>query len=483
MEPFDREWKRQFSLSFYKNMKLKLAEMTFLKDFVTDRRGDLYPILNKSTDCLESVSGKRYCVTEGTAERWIGGFFPYATYEITAVLFDGEVGFGFTLPNARATVTLSRNGLRLICGDSREACPLPDWAVNAESITALVSLYPGMLSVYLRRNQKAELIRRFTAPAFAESHRYETFTDGTVSLLASGRVEVSAVSSYLDNGVSLADMRPICYEDGTVMVEQGKVYITASVRLEESCYQGVFSWIPSTAELELTGALFYDVGDGFWCGDVAASVCYHREARMWYLWVCSFSHGHRLAHASFAGDPRFGINVIDVTLMEKAPDGTPPTAFLGFPGDEDPDFFYDAGKGRWLMAICRIDPENGQQYRYYFFESSHPFESYRYLGRGKPGCETGGSFVRIGGETAFVCGNDFHATSDYRVYTRNGMTNARFNYPDGGFRGWGTVLPIPMGSRTRCFWMTFDRHNGSDYNWSYGNLYVFEASNIYNKDK
>lgn len=318
MEPFDREWKRQFSLSFYKNMKLKLAEMTFLKDFVTDRRGDLYPILNKSTDCLESVSGERYCVTEGTAERWIGGFFPYATYEITA-------------------------------------------------------------------------------------------------------------------------------------------------------------------ELELTCALFYDVGDGFWCGDVAASVCYHREARMWYLWVCSFSHGHRLAHASFAGDPRFGINVIDVTLMEKAPDGTPPTAFLGFPGDEDPDFFYDAEKGRWLMAVCRIDPENGQQYRYYFFESSHPFESYRYLGRGKPGCETGGSFVRIGGETAFVCGNDFHAVSNYRVYTRNGMTNARFNYPDGGFRGWGTVLPIPMGSRTRCFWMTFDRHNGSDYNWSYGNLYVFEASNIYNK--
>ena len=29
--------------------------------------------------------------------------------------------------------------------------------------------------------------------------------------------------------------------------------------------------------------------------------------------------------------------------------------------------------------------------------------------------------------------------------------------------------------RTRYFWLTFDRHKGSDYNWSYGNLYCFEA--------
>jgi hypothetical protein len=24
-------------------------------------------------------------------------------------------------------------------------------------------------------------------------------------------------------------------------------------------------------------------------------------------------------------------------------------------------------------------------------------------------------------------------------------------------------------------WMTFDRHGGSDYNWSYGNIYVYES--------
>ena len=56
------------------------------------------------------------------------------------------------------------------------------------------------------------------------------------------------------------------------------------------------------------------------------------------------------------------------------------------------------------------------------------------------------------------------------------METAKFNYPDGGFRGWGSVFPVKSGSRTRYFWLTFDRHNGSDYNWSYGNLYCFEMT-------
>ena len=55
------------------------------------------------------------------------------------------------------------------------------------------------------------------------------------------------------------------------------------------------------------------------------------------------------------------------------------------------------------------------------------------------------------------------------------MTTATFDHPDGRFRGWGTVMPLRLGSRTRYFWLTFDRHGGSDYTWSYGNLYGFEA--------
>jgi len=104
-----------------------------------------------------------------------------------------------------------------------------------------------------------------------------------------------------------------------------------------------------------------------------------------------------------------------------------------------------------------------------------PFEGYTCIGMGHPGEETGGSFVKIDGELHFVCGNSFSMVSDYRIYRADGMHNAHFDFPDGGFRGWGTVIPVRQGSCIRYYWLTFDRHNGSDYNWSYGNFYCFEA--------
>ena len=83
--------------------------------------------------------------------------------------------------------------------------------------------------------------------------------------------------------------------------------------------------------------------------------------------------------------------------------------------------------------------------------------------------------MAVDGEIHFVCGNSFDRRSEYRIYDKDGVRLARFRYPDGGFRGWGCVIPIKMGSRKRCFLLTFDRHNGSGYNWSYGNFYCFEA--------
>jgi hypothetical protein len=120
-----------------------------------------------------------------------------------------------------------------------------------------------------------------------------------------------------------------------------------------------------------------------------------------------------------------------------------------------------------------LDSET-RAYRYAFFESDDPFGGFRYVGRGLPGAETGGAFIRTEEGLHFVCGNAFDRRSEYRIYDRDGMRTATFNHPDGGFRGWGAPFSVKMGSRTRRFWLTFDRHNGSDYEWSYGNLYCFE---------
>ena len=90
----------------------------------------------------------------------------------------------------------------------------------------------------------------------------------------------------------------------------------------------------------------------------------------------------------YDGDPRFGINVADVTIMEKASEGAKQSDFVGFERDED---------------------------------------------------------------------------------------------PDGGFRGWGCIMPLKLGARTRYFWLTFDRHNGSDYNGATETSIVLRRKNKFNR--
>lgn len=478
MNPLYSEFKRKFSVSMYKNINIPLGEMNFLKDFVNDTRGDLYPVFEKSENASERVGGNRYHVECGSVERVFCQFFPFATYEIETASVCGEVGFVFRLPDTFASITVITDGckpaLSYKCGEHTENIELP--SDFTESSPWLVTCRPGFFDIYYRINGGAVYFTTVDEPAFAESNRYKTFRDGNASLFARGKVSVIKVTSGLDNGVSIADFRPIKYEDGTLMQDGGKVYFTASIRTHAGNYQSIFSWVPGTMQLEMTGVLFFDHGDGFWRGYIASCLLYHREKKQWYVWVSSFEHDHILAYGSFPGDPRFGVSVADVTIMDRATENSVFTDFVGFFRDEDPDLTYDAENNRWLLAICRIDREV-KHYRYVFFESDDPFKNFRCIGCGvqKDTSETGGSFVRVNGELHFVCGNTFDRRSEYRIYNKDGMKLAKFRYPDGGFRGWGCVMPVTLGARTRYFWLTFDRHNGSSYNWSYGNVYCFEA--------
>ena len=106
MNPLYAEFKRKFSISSYKNMGISLGEMNFLKDFVNDTRGDLYPIVQKSDDCVERVGENRYYLLEGCAERVFCQLFPFATYEMSLEKICGEVGFVFRLSEVSASITM-----------------------------------------------------------------------------------------------------------------------------------------------------------------------------------------------------------------------------------------------------------------------------------------------------------------------------------------------------------------------------------------
>jgi len=453
----------------YKNYSIPLGEMSFFKDFVSDTKGDLYPIVEKSEDCHEAVINNLYTVKRGSVTRFVCQYFPYATYELSADIKCGKVGFEFRLPIVQAKITISGGVLEFVSGEHRETVD-----ARIVSDTMAVSCRPGFFDVYFKVNGKLEHIHTFEAEGFKSANLETEFTDGAACLTVSGDVTVKCVNSYIDCGVSVADMRPVKYENGDVLYEDGKVYFTASARLHEGNYQLIFSWIPGTEQFTLTGVLFFDSGDGRWNPYIASSLLYHRGKKEWYIWTSSFECGHILACGHFGGDPRFGVNVCDVKIMEETKDGTDIREFAGFVRDEDPDFYFDEEIGKWRMAICRIDPKT-KKYVYVFFESDDPFTGYKHIGTALDGCETGGSFVKVDGERFFVCGNDFARTSEYRIYSKDGMTTAKFDYPDGGFRGWGSIIPVKMCGRMRYFWLTFDRHKGSDYNWSYGNLYCFEV--------
>ena len=606
-----------------------------------------------------------------------------------------------------------------------------------------VSAHGAFFDVSLGR----EFVCTIQAEGFSDICRRSAFMNAGVSLYvalpAGGRAAVSRADSFLDGGLSHADMKPVRYEDGTPILENGRLFLTLSSRLQAGAYQYVVSWNPSTCELRPEGAIFFDYGDGRWCADVAISLIYHRERREWLFWATAFSHGHILCHGTSAGDPRFGITVLDATLMEAQKPGSDvsngglpiqtsgaekdgelaqtkdcacgkagaerafasddvlsvqaggrvaemadglaqtkdcacgkagaarafasddvlsvqaggrvaemadgqaqteecacgkvgaarasasddalsaqacwrgaemadgqtrtedcacgkvgaarafasddvlsvqagwrvaemdgglaqtkecacgkagaarafasddvlsvqagvarisasdevlsaqaggrvaemagglartedcacgkvgaarasasddvlsvqagwrgasvaelddDTLWLAKTGDEDPDFTYDRERGKWYMTICRS--VKGAGYRYFLFESDEPFSGYRHVCHTESGENTGGLMVRIRGRRALVCGSDFKARAEYRVYPLGDFSHFQrltCDFDDGGFRGWGSLMPVPCGNRTKYVWMTFDRHNGSDYNWSYGNLYAYEAEEM-----
>lgn len=464
---------RQFSLTLYKNKKLPLGEMSFFKDFVHDRRGNMYPLLDSDGAVSECVSDGRYRVSapNGRAVRLVGRFFPYASYEICLESLEGTVGFRFIKRDATFDILFTgRDG---------------DLFFDGQTVTPLVS---GLRLIFSCRGKYTDLytqapdaaprlVTTVCADSFADICREDVFSDAKAALYVAGDATLRSVTSYMDCGLSQADLRPIRYENGEVMVENGKVFFSMSVRMEAGGYQGIFSHVPGTADFELCGALFYDAGDGVWANDVALSMLYHRTEHKWMYWVCSFSHGHILAHGTCDGEIRYGVNVLDVTLLPRMTANDPDTAFLGKEGDEDPDFVYEEQTNTWFLSVCRlVEDASGRNYRYFLFRSDKPFEGYTHVSHATSGAETGGSFVRDEKGLAFVCGSGFDRVAEYRIHRVpdfEAYSLLKHDHNDGGFRGWGTVFPIRCGSRTRWYHFTFDRHNASAYNWSYGNLYCF----------
>ncbi len=470
-------FRRLFSVNPFRTLSLPMGEMSFYKDWAHDGRGDPYPVLCREGDFKEETGNGKWRVfseSGGRFDRFLCGFFPWHTYTVSLDELK-NASFVLRVLSPRGPVALR------VSGDGRVSLSDPTGEKAAGRLSGAlafsVSFRTNGVSVFNETKKGgASLILDTDLPLLSdlrdEALFRKTVTSVGIEAEAGGTATVSEVKTAIVSGMSHADPKPVRYEDGTVMTENGRVFLTVSAREGRYGFETVVSWLPGTADFRMEGALFFSYGDGAWCADVASSILFDRRTKKWLLWVCSFSHGHRLARAAFDADPRYGVNVIDA--MPMAYGNGDRLGFEAIQGDEDPDLIYYEGK--WHLAVCRLMEDGG--YHYLHFVSDDPTGGFSYADR-TPGKEkTGGLFVKTADGVDFVCGSDFGKRAVYDTCPIADFSDRRplqCDYDDGGFRGWGTVMAIPKGTRTAYYWLTFDRHNCSDYNWSYGNLYVYEA--------
>lgn len=485
---------RRFSVNFHKNMFLPLGEMSCHKDWVHAQWGDPYP-LTAPTVLTERIENGGYRIENPTAqsasvERVLGVHFPYASCRMTlhelSESEEGGVGFSFVSGDDRvkALIRNTGNGLHITIGNDTFDTDIPFTKDTVFTVTCRCRYFD--LYVGHRYVGTADI------PAFERTAYYDTYMRSCICLCAELKAGATAFVNCdwcLDCGISQADTRCVCYEDGTPIYENGRVFLTLSARAQEGGHQVVVSWCPTTGDIRMEGALFFDVGDGRINSDIASCLIYDRRTKEWLLWACAFSHGHILFRGKSDTDLRFGINILDVKMMDTefrnkdgAWDLSDDRLFLGKCGDEDPDLVWDEETQKWKLLICRVVRigEGQTAYRYFLFESNDPFDGFTYVDSTEAGSLTGGSVVTLKGKKYLICGGDFRQRSHYYIQPLSDLKEhalLSFNYDDGGFRGWGTVIPLRIAGRERLFMMTFDRHNGSSYNWSYGNLYAFEAVN------
>lgn len=506
-------FKRRFAVNFHGNLRLKMGEMSFYKDFVNDRRGDPYPLMGGThygagSDSRfagiaeETVGNGRYflrahrgslgadanAISPPTGEirqrakRLMGGFFPWNIYEIDfSSLFDSAVGLALESGEGNVEILLKSNGKLTVRAEGQHF----EFDVNIprksdQNIRTLtVAFRSDAMAVYLGKyGSGTEQICDLRLPTLNRLRNEKSLLKAHTYLLAEagcgGEVCVDRVEWFLAAGLSQADLRAVKYENGEIMIRDGRIYLTASARLETGSYQVVLSLNPSLCDFRLEGVLLFNCGDGILCGDVASSIVYDRTESKWLIWMCMFSHGHYLGRTATSNCPLYGVNSIDVAPMEAATDGDSLTAFKGFRGDEDPDLIKIGDE--WHLAVCRID---GGKYKYYHFVSKSPLDGFAYVDHTPGGEKTGGSFLFChDGKVRFACGSDFSKRAIYDVYPIEDFTacgHLTCDFDDGGFRGWGSVMLLPIGTRRRYTWITFDRHNATKDNWSYGNIYVFDS--------
>lgn len=426
---------------------------------------------------------------------WIGGFNPFATYELHIEDAGGspEAGLGFADPDGRWRMVV-------LCGFEETRCVSARCVIQVDGGTvfdsemdaggALPEETPFVLRLQMLGAGMNALIEKdgvnrvIGQPDFVPhfdprrkdvARRMETRL--WTRLSGGDSVAVSKVWGGLTPGLGQADLRAITLRDGAPLIEDGRLWYAFSVRGRglPHILQGVLSLDPSTFDVRFEGIVLFDRGDGLLRNDLASHIYYDELEDEWRGFTTGFSAyadppggaGKQILAIRSRRDPRRGL-----TVMEAKP--------TGLAGDfEDPHVIFDGNAGKWRMALCE---NRGNGYRAVMRESDRWDGGFEAIA-GPVDVDTTGTLIQKIGSRRYV----FFGSADRALYV--------YSYPDlrplgelnvfrppwterTRTRVWPNIVPLPAGYPARYVALTMDRLNYPGIegpNWTYGAMYLYHA--------
>lgn len=422
---------------------------------------------------------------------WFGGFNPFATYTLAVDSVEGAGAVGFEFADAanteRFAVVVTYSGQHIV--DVKLGINKGEEAVTSQSIAThipegtklrgkiILQLLGSGLTVYTEHEGLPQPIAQadFSQQLDLRAKRYlQTFQSRISVQLTHGAVAIGGANAAFTSGMGLADIRAMTYEDGSPLLDQGRLWYTMTIRGRALPHhvQGVFSMDPTVFDLRFEGVIVFDRADGILRNEVASHIFYDRKDSVWRGITTGFSayadpqeHKQLLAVES-TKDPRFGFSV-----MRAEP--------FGVVGDiEDPHILYDAAAGKWRILTC----EHMDGYKAVLLESDAWNKGYRRIAGPVAHNSTGTSIQRIGGVPYCFSGSSEREIFIYSYPDLQEVGTLKMDLPpwdsESGTRVWPNVVELPEGYPVRYVALMMDRFNYPGLvgpNWTYGALYLYHG--------
>ncbi|MCU0785662.1 MAG: hypothetical protein MUF81_16780 [Verrucomicrobia bacterium] len=430
---------------------------------------------------------------DGSSLRWVGGFNPFATYDLVIADATGGGSAGITFSNKATGDSLSA---ALLFSDGQPAAvhwtvitggkpvTTEKWPVPAGTVLKDLTLRAQMSAVgvnlFLESAGRSDLIgctdfaKHFD---LRERKRIQSmdFLVG-VDLKAGAHVTLAGATSSLTPGSGQADIRAITDEEGAPLLDDGRLWFTMTVRGRALPHplQGVFSLNPSVFDLRFEGIIVFDMDDGLLRNDLASHLFRDSKSGEWRGWTTGFSalgdtgkgEEKMILAIHSVRNPRRGFSV-----MKARP--------IGLTGaHEDPHGIYDKDAGKWRLLLC----EHGKKFRAGMWQSDQWDRGYTRLAGPVEMDSTGTMIQKFGNKRYALFGS-----ADRKIYIRT--------YPDlepagelkvdlppwndqNGTRIWPNVIPLPEGYPAPYIALMMDRVNFPGMpkpNWTYGALYLYHG--------